>query len=185
MYPGEFETLFRNVADLFTLESISKKKKLEGNFPRRSGSSFIWDTLDSLEDCKYVDIGNEKYVSCESFLRKPVRILFFILYTEFESRLFRIHEWNGKEVSKLNEQNIKELVEELLESELTKLQSEYSSKEEFKKDLESILEFKSTIIHTNKKLQKEVHVKTVIEKKNQINRILLALQQILDNKINN
>ena len=181
MYPGEFERLFREISKLFTLETISKKYEVEGKFPKRNPGTPIWDALDSSFRCTYLDVGKEKYVSCTNFLKKPVRIMFFILITEFESRLLRIHEWKGTEMDLLNEKNMKDLIVDLLDSELINLQTEYDSKRKFKEDPKVMSLFRNIIMHVNKKLEKTVMLETIVKRKKQILKLLSALQQILDN----
>lgn len=181
MYPGEFDTLFRRLANLFTLETIADNKKLEGKSVKRNPLTPIWDTMDGLYGCDYVDIGDGRYVSCKFFFKKTVRILFFVLLVEVEGRLFRIHEWNGKNISELNEKNINDLIRELIDSDLVKLQKEYPSRGEFKEDLKAFSSFRNVIMHVNKKLEKTIDLETIINRKKQILRLLSALQQILDN----
>jgi len=181
MYPGEFETLFRRIANLFTLETIAETKVGEGKSVKRSPLTPIWDTIDSLGGCDYINIGGGRTVACKFFFKKTVRILFYVLMVEFEGRLFRIHEWNGKDISELNEKNINDLIRELIESDLIKLQNEYKSKSEFKDDLKAISSFRNVIMHVNKKLEKTIDVETLITRKKQISRVLYAFQQILDN----
>lgn len=181
MYPGEFETLFRRLANLFTLESISETKHIEGKTVKRNPHTPIWDTMDGLYDCDYIDIGDNKYVSCRFFFKKTVRILFYVLLVEFEGRLFRIHEWNGKPIEELNETNINDLIRELIDSDLINLQREYSSRSEFKEDLKAMSSFRNVIMHVNKKLEKTLDTNTLTKRKKQVLRLLSALQQILDN----
>jgi hypothetical protein len=181
MYPGEFETLFRRLANLFTLETIAENKNFEGKSIKRNPLTPIWDTMDGLYDCDYIDIGDGRRVSCRFFFKKTVRILFYVLLVEFEGRLFRIHEWRGKDISELNEKNINDLIRELVESDLVELQKEYPTREEFKEDLKAVSSFRNVIMHVNKKLEKTVDINTLIKRKKQINKLLSALQQILDN----
>lgn len=176
MYPGEFETLFRRLANLFTLETIAENKKFEGKSIKRNPLTPIWDTMEGLYDCDYIDIGDGRGVSCRFFFKKTVRILFYALLVEFEGRLFRIHEWNGKDISELNEKNINDLIRDLVD-----LQREYSSRANFKEDLKSISSFRNVIMHVNKRLEKNVDINTLIKRKKQILQLLSALQQILDN----
>lgn len=181
MYPGEFETLFRRLANLFTLETIAENKNFEGKSVKRNPLTPIWDTMDGLYDCDYIDIGDKRGVSCRFFFKKTVRILFYVLLVEFEGRLFRIHEWRGKKISELNEKNINDLIRELVDSDLVELQKEYPVRKEFKEDLKALSSFRNVIMHVNKKLEKSVDINTLIERKKQIIRLLSALQQILDN----
>jgi mutator protein MutT len=180
MYPGEFEEMFRKVASCFTLESVAQKKEVEGNFPKRNPNTPIWDTLDSLQDAQYVDIGNGLVVPRSKFFKIQVRSLFFILLVQFEENLFRIHQWKGKPIEELNESNINDLIRELVDSDLINLQREYISRSEFKEDLKAISSFRNVIMHVNKKLQRDIEIDVVVKRKRQINRILNALQQISD-----
>lgn len=180
MYPGEFETLFRRLANLFTLETIADNKVYEGKSVHRNPLTPIWDTMDGLYDCDHIDIGDGRNVSCKFFFKKTVRILFYVLLVEFEGRLFRIHEWNGKNIEELNEKNINDLIKELVDSDLVKLQKEYETRSEFKEDLKAISSFRNVIMHVNKKLEKTIDINTLIKRKKQIIRLLSALQQILD-----
>src|SRR3989344_16565 len=142
MYPGEFEEMFRKVANCFTLESVSQKKKIEGNFPKRNPNTPIWDTMDSIQDFEYIDIGEGRVVPRAKFFKIQVRSLFFILLVQFEENLFRIHQWQGKPIEELNETNINDLIRELVDSDLINFQSEYSSRGEFKEDLKAISSFR-------------------------------------------
>lgn len=180
MYPGEFERLFARVSDLFTLDTISKKGDFSGKSLKRNPSTPVWDVLESLDGLDNFDLGDEKYVPCIPFFKKTIRILFFILLVEFEGRLFRIHEWNGKPLSSLNEKNINDLIRELLESDLVNFQREYSSASKFKEDLKAISSFRNVIMHVNKKLEKEILWETLVTRKAQLRKVLVALQQILD-----
>ncbi len=181
MYPGEFETLFRRIANLFTLETIAEHKDFQGKSVKRNPLTPLWDTMDGLYDCDYIDLGDGRGVSCRFFFKKTVRILFYVLLVEFEGRLFRIHEWTGKDISELNERNINDLIRELLDSDLIRLQREYPSKSEFREDLKAISSFRNVIMHVNKKLEKTIDLNTLIKRKKQVIRVLSALQQILDN----
>lgn len=181
MYPGEFETLFRRLANLFTLETIAENKPFTGKSIKRNPLTPIWDTMDGLYDCEYIDIGDGRRVSCRFFFKKTVRIMFYVLLVEFEGRLFRIHEWQGKDSSRLNEKNINDLIRELVDSKLVNLQKEYPSRSSFKEDLKAVSSFRNVIMHVNKKLEKTLDLNLLIKRKKQLIKLLAALQQILDN----
>lgn len=180
MYPGEFETLFRRMANLFTLETIATNVDVSGGSIRRTPLTPIWDTIDGLKGCDFVDIGDGRAVSCKFFFKKTVRILFYTLLVEFEGRLFRIHEWKGKSIDELNEKNINDLVKELVDSDLVDLQDEYDSRSSFKEDLKAISSFRNIVMHVNKKLERTIDIDVIISRKRQIIKLLSALQQILD-----
>jgi hypothetical protein len=180
MYPAEFNEVFKKISSIFTLELVSEKLDLNGNFPKRNPDEPLWDCIDDLHHEQYIDIGNGKFFSCKFFFKRPIRILFSLLISEFESRLFRIQERLGKDISELNEKNINDFIRELLKPELIELQDEYKSRQEFKEDLKAISAFRNIIVHTNKKLQYAIKPDTVFERKKQILKILKALQQISD-----
>jgi len=180
MYPGDFEKLFRKISELFTLELISEKKDLEQNFPKRNPETPIWNTIETLPIEGYFDIGHGRYVPVKKFFKRPVRILFFLFTTEFESRLFRILKWYGKDDSELNEKNINNLIKDLLDSELVNFQKEYSTRTEFKEDLKAVSSFRNVIVHVNKKLENGINNNILKKRKQQLITILSALQQITD-----
>jgi len=180
MYPGDFERAFNKISEVFTLDLISEEKDFEENFPKRNPKTPIWDTINSLQEDGFLDIGNKRYVSYKNFFKNPVRILFFIMISELESRLFRISKWSGKDISELNEQNLNNLIKDLLDSDLINLQTEYQKRNEFKEDLKAISSFRNIIVHVNKKLDKEIDHETLIKRKTQIIKLLSALQQTLD-----
>jgi len=181
MYPGEFEEMFRSLVKCFTLESVAQEKEVEGNFPKRNPHTPIWDTMDSLQDFEYIDIGEGKVVPRAKFFKIQVRSLFFVLLVQFEENLFRIHQWKGKPLEELNEANINDLIRELVDSDLVDLQREYTSRSAFKEDLKAISSFRNMVMHVNKKLQRSIEIDTVVKRKHQIKKILIALQQISDN----
>lgn len=180
MYPGEFDDMFRKISKIFTLETLAVELDLKGNFPKRTPKEPLWDCIDSLHHEEYIDIGNSKYFPCKFFFKKPVRILFFILISEFETRLFRIHERLGKDISELNDKNMNDLIKELLDPKIMESQEEYSSRAEFKEDLKAISAFRNVIMHTNKKLELTIEPDIVFQRKKQMQRSLIALQQISD-----
>jgi len=189
MYPGEFENLFRKISNIFTLESVAKKEEIIGKLLKRNPETPLWDTIESIEGYEGLAIGEGKYVSSEHFFKKPIRILFFILIHELESRLYRILRWNGAPIEELDKCSINDLIRMLINNEsLILLQDVYSSRNRFKEDLKTIFKedlkaissFRNTIFHTNRKLLKGVDVGTIIKRKKQVLMLLEALQQILD-----
>lgn len=189
MYPGEFEDLFRKMSNIFTLETVSKNKKIEGKLLKRNPQTPMWDTIDSIKGYEGIDLGNDKYVETEHFFRKPIRILFFILIHELESRLYRVLRWNGTPTKDLDNLNINDMIRELINNkDLLELQEVYKSKTNFKEDLKAIFKedlkaissFRNIIVHSNRKLLNDVDLETLIKRKSQVLKLLEALQQILD-----
>ncbi len=179
MQPAEFEILFEKVASLITLDMFAKETDLEGNFPKKDPKTSAWDAVDIFCDNEYIDIGDGRYVSNKVFSK--VRVPFFIILAEFESRLFRIHEWNGENINELNDKNLNDYIKELTNNpELMKLQKEYRNRSEFMNDMKAISSFRNIIMHVNNNLEKNVSIETVVKRKKQIFRVLAALQEILD-----
>jgi hypothetical protein len=180
MHPKKFEEIFKRIAEIYTLDLFAEEKSLEGKFPKRNPSESIWDRIDDLHHEEYVDLGNGKFFPCRFLFKRPVRILFFILITEFEARLFRIHELLGKNIAELNNKNTNDLIRELLKPEIISLQKEYPSRKEFKEDLKALGAFRNLVVHTNKKLELSIEADTIFKRKKQILKVLCALQQISD-----
>jgi hypothetical protein len=181
MYPGDFEKSFRKIVEIFTLDFISEKKELEQSYPKRNPNTPIWDTIDILEHLdSFIDIGDGKYVSCKNFFKRPIRIMFFFLIIELESRIFRILEWSRINLKELNEKSMNNLIIDLANSELINFQNIYNSRAEFKEDLKAISSFRNIIVHINKKLSDYIDNKTILNRKKQLNKLLSATQQILD-----
>jgi len=181
MYVGEFESFFSKISQMFTLESAAKKQTIAGKLLKRSPSDLLWSTLDDIHGYDAIDIGKSHYISCENFFRKPMRILFFILVHELESRLYRIHRWSGKPLDELDNWSFNDMIRELLAREdLLALQLAYPSRANLKEDLKAISAFRNIIVHTNRKLLKHVDTDTLIDRKKQVLKLLAALQEILD-----
>ena len=182
MYRGEFEELFKGISQNFTLANIAKPIPIQGKLLKASPTMQLWEMIDTMQNYDGIDIGKGKYVSKEYFFRKPVRILFFILIHELESRLYRIQRWFGKDLQELDRMNINDLIRELANNEtLISLQRIYNSRVDFKEDLKAISAFRNIIVHTNRMLLKSIDVGTLIKRKKQVLTLLEAVQQILDN----
>lgn len=181
MHKEELDILFKNLINIFPLESYAVDKRLKGRFPKLEPSTSVWEAVDVFYEtrCSHVCIGKDRYVECS--VSRKVRVPFFILLAEFESRLFRIHEWNGKSPSTLNEKHLNDFIKELVDSKLFKAQNIYKNKREFRDDLKAISSFRNVIMHVNKKLELAITIDIIFRRKNQIFKLLEALQQILDN----
>ena len=103
-----------------------------------------------------------------------------MILVELEGRLFRIHEWQGKDITELNEKNLNDLIRELVHSDLLEFQDEYSSRSKFNEDFKAVSSFRNVIMHVNKKLERAVPLETLVKRKAQVMKLLAALQQIMD-----
>jgi len=178
----DLDKTLEKLAGIFVLEKYTQKVKPSGKILKLNPKMPVWDALDAFgkKGGDYISVGGGRCVECVAVLKK-VRIPFFLLLAEFESRLFRIHEWSGKDAAGLNEKYINELIKELVDSDLVKMQKVYASRKEFKEDLKAVSAFRNVIMHVNKKLERDLEIETIIKRKSQIFKLLGALQQILDN----
>lgn len=110
-----------------------------------------------------------------------MRIMFVILLSELEERLYRAAELRQGNTEGLNDKNLNDLIRMLLENDPISLQTEYESKAAFKDDLKALSSFRNIIFHINKKLEESIDYETIIKRKKQALRSLVALQQITDN----
>ncbi len=137
--------------------------------------------LDNIGGYEYVSIGKNRYVKRKYFFKKPMRIMFVILLSELEERLYRAAELRQGNTEGLNDKNLNDLIRMLLENDPISLQTEYESKAAFKDDLKALSSFRNIIFHINKKLEESIDYETIIKRKKQALRSLVALQQITDN----
>ena len=180
MFKNELENTLKKLAGIFTLKQYARKTNSKVKLPKLSPNTPVWNALDFFceNGCDCVSIGGDKCVDHSTVLK--VRIPFFLLLAELESRIFRIHEWSGKDISVLNEKYLNELNKELLNSDLIKLQKQYKNRSEFKNDLKAVSSFRNVIMHVNKRMERELKIKTVYEGKKQVFKLLQAFQEILD-----
>lgn len=156
------------------VSSTEKLVNVEGSMPAFEAMELLAENDCLMLDCSQV-------VRKEFFLKKrPLRILFFLILTELESRLYRIQEWNGKPIKELNEKHLNNFIALLVsDKKLFSCQKEYSSKKEFKEDLKAASSFRNLIVHVNKKLEMETNFKTVLKRKHQMLKLLKALNEVL------
>ena len=181
MHQEKFQKIFGQISKGLTLNLLSENKNPVEKIIRECSDDLVWDTIDDLKNFDCIELENSKTIFCRHFFKRPVRILFFVMLSEFENRLFRIHERRGKLISELNEKNLNDLIRELAESDLVNLQNEYETRSKFKEEMKSVSSFRNIIMHVNKKLEKEIDADILIKRKSQILKLLSALQQISDN----
>jgi len=156
------------------LEKHEKCIKVDEGLP-------VFDALDLLEHNDCLALENGKTVRKKYMLKRPLRIMFFVLLTELESKLYRTQEWSGMPLEELNDKTFNDFVRFLVDDKkLYAFQKEYSSKKEFREDLKAASSFRNLMAHVNKKLEMETDFDTVLKRKHQILRLLRALAEILD-----
>lgn len=141
----------------------------------------IFDAVELLIDKEALKTSEGRAVTKRMMLKKPLRIIFFILITELEGRLYRVQEWSNRPVSELNEKNLNHLIVDLVDDPtLFSYQDFYKTRADFKEDLKAVSSIRNSIVHVNKKLELDIDIETVIKRKKQMITLLDALQQILD-----
>ncbi len=178
----EFDKFFKGVSSSLPV-SLLARAPYEGD-PKGGdvvdGSLGVFEALDLLKESEFLFLADGRIIKRKFALKRPVRILFFVLLTEVESRLYRIHEWTNIALSELNEKNMNDFVRALVESEeLFSYQKEYLKRSDFRDDLKAISSLRNLIVHVNKKLEMETDFETVCKRKEQIFRALKALDEIL------
>lgn len=188
MRKGEFEELFSNISKQLSVALIAKKRKendpKEGEiFPTQTP---VFDALDLFLNKEYAFLDDGRIVKKQFLLKRPTRILFFFLLTELESRLYRTQEWSNRQLKDLNENNMNDLIRDLAnDKKLFSYQKEYQTRMEFKEDLKAISSIRNLIVHVNKKLELETNYNTIIKRKNQLQKLLNALNEILEEQEKN
>lgn len=183
MRSGEWEEFFSKISNTLTVSRLARTphEKAEKNCQSVSSELPVFDAIALLENYECLVLPDGRIVHRKSLLKRPLRIIFFILLTELESKLYRTQEWGGKELKELNETNMNDLIRNLINDEkLFSYQSEYNKRSEFKEDLKAISSIRNLVAHVNKKLELETDFETIVKRKRQMQKLLSALAQILD-----
>jgi hypothetical protein len=182
MREKEWQELFGNVSKQLPVSLVAKEPlngKAKGLLVRRSLP--IYDAIDLFEKHDSLRLSNGKIIKKEFLLKRHLRIVFFVFLTEIEARLYRTQEWEGLSIKDLNEANLNGLIKNLIgDSDLFFYQKEYKTRSKFKEDLKAISAFRNAIVHVNKKLEMEIDIRTIRKRKMQMQKLLKALQEILD-----
>lgn len=177
-----FEAFFENVSRTLPVSLLAKDAKLgaaekcllvEDSLP-------VFDALDLLQENDCLVLKNGKIVNRNFLLKRPLRIAFFVILTEIESRLYRIQEWSNIPLKELNEKCLNDFIRCVVDKkELFDYQTEYAKRSDFKQDLKAVSSLRNLIVHVNKKLEMETDFETIIKRKKQMLKLLNALDQIL------
>lgn len=183
MRKKDWETFFGNISKQLTVSLLAKPRRenenescieIEPELP-------VFDAIDLLEKYECLSLSDGRIIKRKFLLKRPLRILFFIYLTELESKLYRTQEWSNRALGELNETNMNDLIRDLINDEkLFSYQTEYKSRGAFKEDLKAISSIRNLIAHVNKKLELETDFETIVKRKKQMQRLLRALEQILD-----
>lgn len=183
MRQPEFDAFFARLALQLPVSLIARvtPEPVYSNPIKCSSLMSVWDAMDLLEEADALLLPDGKVALRKNFLKRPIRILFFILLTEIESKLYRVAEWSNHHVDDLNEKNLNDLIRWLVEQEeLLSKQSIYHLRSEFKDDLKSMSSFRNLMVHVNKKLELATDFTTLIKRKKQCLKLLDALSMMLD-----
>lgn len=141
----------------------------------------VFDAIDLLKDHESLVLPDGRTVKKRFLMKRPLRIIFFVLLTELESKLYRTQEWSSQPLSELNEANMNKLIVNLLDNAtLFSYQDLYKTRADFKEDLKAVSAIRNNIVHVNKKLELEIDFETIVRRKGQLLKLLEAFNQILD-----
>ena len=181
----EFDSFIAGFSKQFPVSMIAKNNGIERN-GSGAGVPSALPILDALEimaahDYLYFLDVADRVVLKEYFLKRPLRIIFFFLLTEIESKLYRIQEWSKRPVEELNEKNMNDFIRWLLDNEtLIGYQTVYSDRAEFKEDLKAVSSLRNLIVHVNKKLELQTDFCMMVKRKKQLFKLIDALEQICE-----
>src|SRR3989338_274218 len=179
----EFKVFLSNMSSVLPVSLVAKPghshpKDRCMNVP---DSLPVWDALTLFSDSDCLVLPDAIIVKRHMVLKRPLRIIFFVLLTELESRLYRVQEWSHNPVRELNEKHLNDYIRVLVDDPvLFSLQSLYSSRSDFKEDLKAASSLRNLIVHVNKKLELDLDFETAINRRDQILKLLDALDMILD-----
>jgi hypothetical protein len=140
----------------------------------------VYDAIDLLEKHDRLILPDGRVVKKGFILKRPLRILFFVMLTELESDLYRTQEWSNRPLKELNDKNMNDLIRDLVNDPvLFSYQNEYKAKSDFKEDLKAVCAMRNQIVHVNKKLELEVDFETIAKRKKQMQKLLDVLMGIL------
>lgn len=178
-----FEKFFSSISGQMTVDLLARKNggknyctsaAVDGKLP-------VFDALDLLEKNECLMLDDGRVVERAFLLKRPLRIAFFVLLSEIESKLYRVNEWCNNPVKELNEKNMNDFIRCLLENgNLFSQQEIYRSKKEFREDLKAISAFRNIVMHVTKRFETETNFETVVKRKKQALNLIEALGQILD-----
>jgi hypothetical protein len=182
MRPDKWQPFFNSISAQLNVGSVAlEMPETSLSYIDVDPSLPVFDAVDLLLKNDALRVPGGKFVTKRLMLKKPIRIIFFVLLTEIEGRLYRIQEWANRQVAELNEKNLNHLIVDLVDDEtLFGYQTFYKSRADFKEDLKAVSSIRNNIVHVNKKLELDVDLETVIKRKRQMLNLLDALQEILD-----
>lgn len=176
--------LFSKVTGDFKVVLLAKQSSPTGRRIDVKDDLPILDALDLLleHDCLVTEHG--LVVTRTEAMERPVRILFYMLITELEYSLYKILKQyldSEETLEALRTYQINDMIREFVKSDnIIRNQNIYKTKQEMKRDLKAVSSFRNIVMHSNRKMELETEFEVILERKNQLFRLLDAMGQIMD-----
>ena len=183
MREEEWRVFFNNISNQLTVSWLARPPHNQDTtgYLEVESSLPVFDAIDLLEKHEGLILPDGRVVVRKLVLKRPTRILFFVLLTELESKLYRTQEWSNRQLNELNEFNLNALITDLLNDQrLFSYQKIYDTRASFKEDLKAVSAMRNHVVHVNKKLELEVEFDTIVTRKRQLQKLIKALSEILD-----
>ena len=184
MRQKDWEPFFNNISRQLTVSLIARPQTEKNSGAQQvavEATLPVFDAIDLLKDHESLVLPDGRTVKKRFLMKRPLRIIFFVLLTELESKLYRTQEWSSQPLSELNEANMNKLIVNLLDNAtLFSYQDLYKTRADFKEDLKAVSAIRNNIVHVNKKLELEIDFETIVRRKGQLLKLLEAFNQILD-----
>ncbi|MBW3022561.1 hypothetical protein KY308_00465 [Candidatus Woesearchaeota archaeon] len=179
MKPERFKRFFGKLSSEMTVDLIAKDIKKHGSFLKVKNNLPVLDALELLEKHDSLITEDNKVLTKEWALSKPVKTLFYAMIIELEYKLYKVLKPKAKSVEELQSCGLNDLIKLFFaDEELFKMQNIYDKKTEMKKDMKAISSFRNVIMHSNKKIDLEAGFSTVLNRKRQALKLLSALDQL-------
>jgi hypothetical protein len=173
---------FSKISEDFPVELLARPGKPLRNPASIKSSMQIFDALELLKahDCLVTEKG--LIVTRSNAMERPVRALFFALIIEVEYTLYKIlkqYADSPESLERLRSSFLNELIKGFfLDPGPFEMQSVYAKKQEMKRDMKAVSAFRNIIMHSNRKIELETEFSTILKRKEQLLRLLEALNQV-------
>jgi len=180
----EFRRFFSDVARNFNIALLAKHREISKNFIHVKDDIQVFDALELLKKYEGLVTEEKLVVIKEDAMERPVRILFFMLIEEVEYSIYKIlkqYTESIENLEKLRSIYLNELIREFFAlSDIFEMQKVYSKRQEMKRDLKAVSSFRNILMHSNRKMELETEFNLILKRKEQIFRLLDALEEIIE-----
>lgn len=176
---------FSKVAKDFNVVLLAKPAKPLKNCINVKDNLQIFDALQLLQ--KYDCLVTEKglVVTRAEAMERPVRVLIFMLTIEMEYSIYKILKQyvnSPESLERLRSFHLNDMIREFFKlSEPFDMQNIYTKRQEMKRDLKAVSSFRNIIMHSNRKMELETEFTVILKRKDQLFKLLDALNQITEN----